>query len=130
MDKTNSAHANCFAIAIDSASITTMCLSGIGRNSRGSLVWRNISVAAMSSWEHPSTVADLINFPPLYSYGMLNESDSSIQVPENREAQYRIWTDIVIAYALKEKTWSISLQECPIFRRQSINRMFVGFVSA
>ncbi len=75
-------------------------------------------------------MADLINFPPLYSYGMLNESDSSIQVPENREAQYRIWTDIVIAYALKEKTWSISLQECPIFRRQSINRMLVGFVSA
>ena len=46
-----------------------------------------------------------------------------IQEPENREAQYRVWADILTAYVLKEKVWSISIQECCMFVNRDINRM-------
>lgn len=46
-----------------------------------------------------------------------------IQEPENREAQFRVWADILTAYVLKEKVWSISIQECCMFANKDINRM-------
>ena len=46
-----------------------------------------------------------------------------LQEPENKEAQYKVWTDILTAYVLKEKVWSISIQECCMFVNRDINRM-------
>lgn len=45
-----------------------------------------------------------------------------LQEPENKEAQYKVWTDILTAYVLKEKVWSISIQECCMFVNRDINR--------
>lgn len=35
--------------------------------------------------------------------------------------QFRVWTDLVIAWAKVHKVWSISLQECAIFECKDIN---------
>lgn len=45
-----------------------------------------------------------------------------LQEPENKEAQYKVWADILTAYVLKEKVWSISIQECCMFVNRDINR--------
>lgn len=35
--------------------------------------------------------------------------------------QFRVWSDLVIAWAKLHKVWSISLQECAIFECKEIN---------
>ncbi|KAK8832469.1 hypothetical protein WA577_002943 [Blastocystis sp. JDR] len=66
----------------------------------------------MSSWQNPTSAVSLIDYPPLYS----------LQAKENKEAQYRVWTDLIIAYTKSKKMWSISLQAFPLFSRPQINR--------
>ncbi|KAK8810312.1 hypothetical protein WA538_002887 [Blastocystis sp. DL] len=66
----------------------------------------------MASWTNPKNAVDLLSYPPLFS----------LQEPENKEAQYKVWTDILTAYVLKEKVWSISIQECCMFVNRDINR--------
>ena len=74
----------------------------------------------MDSWKNPTSVASLLRFPPLYSYTSLLWYHCSEQVPENKELQFRIWTDILVSWVNLKKVWSISLQECPIFVKSDI----------
>lgn len=48
-----------------------------------------------------------------------------LQAKENKEAQYRVWTDLIIAYTKSKKMWSISLQAFPLFSRPQINRLIL-----
>lgn len=51
----------------------------------------------------------------------------SIQATENKEAQYRVWTDLIVAYTMSKKIWSISLQTFPLFSRPQIKRLTHSF---
>lgn len=47
----------------------------------------------------------------------------SVQEKENQIEQFNIWADLLVAYTMKTKVWSISIQECPMFVNKKINRI-------